>query len=398
MALASTLLRRLGRLRAAALRISAEGPTVSMPRDAGHDEVGDLARALGGMQEELRRQESARRAFVATASHELRTPLTMLQGTMELLEEDLHDGQLDLTDAQRQVATARRELLRLSTLAEELLDLSRLDAAVAMRSEAVELGELARAVAAEFGLRAGEREIALEVVPPTGACWGRGDPDAVARVVRILIDNALRYGGGEPIRVTAAEGDGTATVEVADRGPGVPPEERERIFERFYRGRGRGSEGGFGLGLAIGRELAERMGGTRHAGGPPGRRHALRALAAAQPRRRRRAAPSAPRTRTRSAPGLEQHGRGDRVGQALVGRRREDRRRLEARVVGDVLAELLRAHPHELRPRRAPAGLVEDDRRDRARAGGRARARRGSAGGRAAARSRAAARRRRASR
>ncbi len=261
-ALASTLLRRLARLRAAALRISAEGPTASMPRDAGHDEVGDLARALGGMQEELRRQESARRAFVATASHELRTPLTMLQGTMELLEEDLRDGQLDLIDAQRQVATARRELLRLSTLAEELLDLSRLDAAVAMRSEAVELGELARAVAAEFGLRAGEREIALELVPPAGACWGRGDPDAVARVVRILIDNALRYGGGEPIRVTAAEGARTATVEVADRGQGVPAEERERIFERFYRGRGRGSEGGFGLGLAIGRELAERMGGT----------------------------------------------------------------------------------------------------------------------------------------
>ena len=129
-ALANTLLRRLGRLRAAALRISTEGPTVSMPRDTGHDEVGDLARALARMQEELRRQESARRAFVATASHELRTPLTMLQGTMELLEEDLEEGRPDIADAQRQVATARRELQRLSTLAEELLDLSRLDAAV----------------------------------------------------------------------------------------------------------------------------------------------------------------------------------------------------------------------------------------------------------------------------
>jgi signal transduction histidine kinase len=257
--LASTLLRRLGRLRAAALRISAEGPDVSMPRDTGHDEVGDLARALARMQEELRRQESARRAFVATASHELRTPLTMLQGTMELLEEDLEEGRPDVTDAQRQVATARRELQRLSTLAEELLDLSRLDAAVALRSEAVELGELARAVAAEFGLRAGERDTAIEVVPPTGPAWGRGDPDAVARVVRILIDNALRYGGDGAIRVTAGE---DATVEVADRGPGVPHEERDRIFERFYRGRARGSVGGFGLGLAIGRELAERMGGT----------------------------------------------------------------------------------------------------------------------------------------
>ena len=363
MALASTLLRRLGRLRAAALRISAEGPTVSMPRDEGHDEVGDLARALGGMQEDLRRQESARRAFVATASHELRTPLTMLQGTMELLEEDLHEGQLDLTDAQRQVATARRELLRLSTLAEELLDLSRLDAAVAMRSEAVELGELARAVAAEFGLRAGEREIALEVVPPTGACWGRGDPDAVARVVRILIDNALRYGGGEPIRVTAAEGAGVATVEVADRGQGIPEEERERIFERFYRGRGRGSEGGFGLGLAIGQRARRAHGRQRHAVRPARRRHALRALAPAQPRRRRGARPGA------------RPGRGQRrvlsstvaltaLGMRLLGVGGKTEVGWKRASLVTYWLNCLRAHAHELRPRRAPAGVVEDDRRD----------------------------------
>jgi signal transduction histidine kinase len=196
---------------------------------------------------------------VATASHELRTPLTMLQGTMELLAEDLDEIDPDMPDAQRQVATARRELQRLSTLAEELLDLSRLDAAVALRSESVELGEVARAVAAEFGLRAGERDTAIKVIPPAGPCWGRGDPDAVARVVRILLDNALRYGDGGGIRVTTGQ---DATVEVADRGPGVPPEERDRIFERFFRGRTRGSEGGFGLGLAIGRELAERMGGS----------------------------------------------------------------------------------------------------------------------------------------
>ena len=125
-----------------------------------------------------------------------------------------------MADAQRQVATARRGLLRLSTLAEELLDLSRLDAAVALRSEAVELGELARAVAAEFGLRAGERDTAIEVVPPTGPSWGRGDPDAVARVVRILIDNALRYGDGHDIRVTTGD---DATVESPTAARACPP-------------------------------------------------------------------------------------------------------------------------------------------------------------------------------
>ena len=259
----STLLRRLGRLRAVALRISAEGPDAPAPRDSGRDEVGDLARALARMQEELRRQETARRSFVSTASHELRTPLTMLQGTMELLEEDLRDGAVDIEDAQLQVTNARRELRRLSALAGELLDLSRLDAAVQLRSEPIELGELTRAVAAEFHLRAHERDVELDAVQPEDGCWARGDPDAVARVVRILLDNALRYGPpGEPVTLSTTCGDGRAAILVCDRGPGIPLEEREHIFERFHRGRDSGAESGFGLGLAIGRELAERMGGT----------------------------------------------------------------------------------------------------------------------------------------
>jgi signal transduction histidine kinase len=261
-ALSTTLLRRLARLRAAALRITAEGPDAPSPRDEGRDEVGDLARTLARMQEALRRQEAARRSFVSTASHELRTPLTMLQGTMELLEEDLRDGRVDIEDAQLQVTNARRELRRLSTLAGELLDLSRLDAAVQLRSEPVELGELVRAVAAEFDLRARELDVELRVLPPAEGCWGRGDPDAVARVVRILLDNALRYGPhGQVIAIATVCGGGTAGVSVTDQGPGIPSEEREHVFERFHRGRAAGPESGFGLGLAIGRELAERMGG-----------------------------------------------------------------------------------------------------------------------------------------
>jgi signal transduction histidine kinase len=281
----SGMLRRLARLRSAALRITQEGPDAPAPRDKGRDEVGDLALALARMQEELRRQEAARRSFVSTASHELRTPLTMLQGTMELLSEDLRDGAVDIEDAQLQVTNARRELRRLSALAGELLDLSRLDAAVQLRSEPVELGELARAVAAEFELRAREREVELVVHPPAEGCWGRGDPDAVARVVRILVDNALRYGpAGEPIVLGTALRDGRAGVTVADRGPGIPTEERDHVFERFHRGRAAASESGFGLGLAIGRELAERMGGSLRLAedGPPGARFEL-LLPAAEP-------------------------------------------------------------------------------------------------------------------
>jgi signal transduction histidine kinase len=262
-ALSTTLSRRLARLRAAAVRIAAEGPDAPTPRDLGRDEVGDLARTLAAMQEALRRQESARRAFVSTASHELRTPLTSVQGTLELLEEDLRDGRLDTGDAQQQLAGAQSQLRRLGRLAAELLDLSRLDADVPMRSEPVELGELCRAVGAEFDLRARERDCEVVVEPPPGPCWAAGDPGAVARVVRILIDNALRYSPpGEPVRVVPAYHGEQATVEVCDGGPGVQPDDRELIFERFHRGSSQSGSGGFGLGLAIGRELAERMGGT----------------------------------------------------------------------------------------------------------------------------------------
>ena len=279
-ALATTLSRRLARLRRSALRVAQEGPDAPVPRDQGSDEVGDLARTLAAMQHALRRQEEARRAFVATASHELRTPLTSLQGTLELLGEDLADDRLDLADARDQVARAQGDMRRLTRLASELLDLSRLDAAVELRSEPVELGELCRAVAAEFALRARDHDVVLRVLPPPGPCWARGDPGAVARVVRILLDNALRYSPtGAAVAVGAAYHGDRATIEVADRGPGVPRHEREIIFERFRRGSASPGEGGFGLGLAIGHELARRMDGelalTDPDDSPPGARFRL---------------------------------------------------------------------------------------------------------------------------
>jgi signal transduction histidine kinase len=271
--LARRLTRRLERLRQAALRMTEDGLAAAPPHDDTRDEVGDLARALAAMHAALGRQEEARRAFVATASHELRTPLTLLQGMLELLDDDLREGRVDLEDAHRQISGAQRQLRRLERLASDLLDLSRLDAEVPLRSEPVELGELIRAVSAEFELRAAERGVRVEVVPPIAACWARGDPGAVARIVRILVDNALRYAPrGTAVLVAAAYHGERATVEVRDEGPGVPPAERERIFERFQRGSQTGGEEGFGLGLAIGRELAHRLGGGLELAddGPPG--------------------------------------------------------------------------------------------------------------------------------
>lgn len=263
LALSRALTRRLGRLRDVATRITAEGPEAPVPSDSGRDEVGDLARSLAVMQASLLRQEAARRAFVSTASHELRTPLTSIQGNLELLGEDLADSRIDRDDALRQIAEAQGQLQRLGHLATELLDLSRLDADVALRSEPVELGELCRAVAAEFELRARERGVGVDVVPPRGPVWARGDPGAVARVARILLDNALRFSpAGARVIIGAHYAGPGAVIDVTDQGPGVPPAERELIFERFHRGTQTGGAGGFGLGLAIGRETAARLGGS----------------------------------------------------------------------------------------------------------------------------------------
>ena len=259
--LAATLVRRLRRLRQSALRLAHEGPGVEVPVDRARDEVGDLARTLAIMQRRLQHQEEARRAFVATASHELRTPLTSLEGMLELLDDDLLQEHPDLQDARSLLQRARAQSRRLGRLAADLLDLSRLDADVELRSEPVELGELSRAVLAEFELGIAERGIIPLLEEASGPIWALGDPGSVARILRILLDNAFRLSPERSeIRVELRSGSGVA-LSVCDCGPGVPPDEREQIFRRFHRGRETGGQGGFGLGLAIGRELAERMGG-----------------------------------------------------------------------------------------------------------------------------------------
>jgi len=268
--LAATLVRRLRRLREAALELTHEWPAVEVPVDRARDEVGDLARTLASMQQRLREQEEARRSFVATASHELRTPLTSLDGMLELLDDDLQGEHPDLEDARDLLSRARGQSHRLGRLAADLLDLSRLDARVELRSEPVELGELSRAVMAEFELGTTERGIALRLEDHGAAVWALGDPGSIARILRILLDNALRISPAQSeLSIELAPGDG-ARITVRDQGPGVPDAEREQIFRRFHRGRDTRGQAGFGLGLAIGRELAERMGGELRLDPPTG--------------------------------------------------------------------------------------------------------------------------------
>jgi signal transduction histidine kinase len=284
--LATTLLRRLRRLRDAALRLGARGLSEEAPRDRGRDEIGDLARAFTSMQTQLRAQEDARKRFVATASHELRTPLASLDGVLELADDDLSVEPLDVDDAGQQVRRARDQSRRLSALAADLLDLSRLDADVELRREPIELGEMCRAAASEFELRVRERHLALRVEAPDQAVWAEADPGGVARIIRILVDNALRFTPADaPVEVELRDQNGQAEISVTDRGPGVQGDEVDAIFERFRRGSAQGNGGGFGLGLAIGRELAERMGGSLalEGAGDPGARFVLRLPSAESP-------------------------------------------------------------------------------------------------------------------
>lgn len=259
--LANRLAQRLRALRDTALRVAELGPVVEMGADGTRDEVGDLTRALVTMQDRLRRQEHARLAFVATASHELRTPLSSLRVMLDLLRDDLDGDVPDLADAREQVARADLQAERLAGLAGDLLDLSRLDAGVPMRDELVDLAELIRAVTAEFEVRAHEtgHDLILDSAAPA---WAVGDPGAIAQIVRILLDNAVRHGPPHARILTSVRLDGDATsVVVHDDGPGIASAERGRIFERFERGSVTGAAPGFGLGLAIGRELAGRMDG-----------------------------------------------------------------------------------------------------------------------------------------
>jgi len=273
------LLRRLERLRQGARRLGEGNIAEPLPRDGAHDEVGDLARALESMRARLQAEERSRQAFLGTASHELRTPLALLQATVELMDEALAAPVPDIDNARRGAATAGRQTRRLARLATDLLDLSRLDGEVELRREPIDLRDIAAAVQAEFEARAREAGVQLRgegEVPFHGetafsgnggsAVTALGDESAVARILGILLDNALRYAAGGGAVTTTVEANGHhAVLRVADRGAGLAPGERSRVFGRFERGAAGERTSGFGLGLAIGRELAQRMGGDLEA-------------------------------------------------------------------------------------------------------------------------------------
>jgi signal transduction histidine kinase len=249
--------RRIRRLERAAHRI-AGGDFGEPVVDGGKDEVGQLATAFDEMRRRLAQTEDARRAFIANASHELRTPLFSLGGFLELMS----DEDLDPATQAEFMATMREQVARLTKLATDLLDLSRLDAGrLRVEEEQVDLSALAEILADEFravALSSGH-ELAVENGTETPAL---GDEERALQIGRILVENAIVHTpAGTAVRIRTARRNGSALLSVEDEGPGIPPEHAENVFERFYRLEGSVASGS-GLGLAIARELASLMGGS----------------------------------------------------------------------------------------------------------------------------------------
>lgn len=283
--LTRSALRSVAELRRGAEEISGTGATRRLPVPAARDELHRLAATLNRMLDRLDAAAARQRAFVADAAHELRSPLASARTQLEVALR--HPGSADWPDTG---AGVLEDAERMSRLVDDLLVLARLDeeAGPTRRRETVDLA----ALTAEVVRRAEPAPVTLEVTGPalrgadpgasqrTGSAaldvtgqlapeatdgppaYVRGDRDALARVVTNLLDNALRHASRRAC-VDVSVGD-EVVLTVTDDGPGIPPAERERVFERFTRldpGRGRGT-GGTGLGLAIVREIVSATGGT----------------------------------------------------------------------------------------------------------------------------------------
>jgi signal transduction histidine kinase len=254
------------RLESTAQRV-AQGDFEAHFSDSSGDELGQLAAALAHMQSQLEGLEDARRRFIATASHELRTPIFSLGGFLELLQ----DEALDEDTRQQFLSQIREQVARLGKLATQLLDLTRLESgSVELTQTTTDLGVLARAVGAEFAPALARHDSHLELRLPEQPVRVVCDSERVAQLVRILIDNALAHtpAGTDLVVTTTPPDNGTgAQLSVSDSGPGIPQDSLERIFEPFYSADG---ARGAGLGLAIARELAGRMGAALEIVSQPG--------------------------------------------------------------------------------------------------------------------------------
>jgi PAS domain S-box-containing protein len=213
---------------------------------------------------EARRLDEIREEFLATAAHEFKTPLAVIKAYAQLMaRREPAEG--------RALAVIQRQVDRLSRLVQHLLDSSRLRLEPsAGRPERFDLAALAREVAERMRPAAPTHllEVSADAAVPVVA-----DRERMERVMMCLLDNAVRFSpDGGPVRVTVERRDGEATVSVADRGVGIPPDRQAKIFERYYRAHAGTARdyGGLGLGLETSRQMVERQGGRMWFESAPG--------------------------------------------------------------------------------------------------------------------------------
>lgn len=228
-------------------------PSAGMP-----DELRPLVEAFNGLLGRLDQAFEAQRGFVADAAHELRTPLTALKLQLSVLA-----GAQDEAERTASIARLRTGIDRATRMVEQLLALARAEPGVEPVNETVDLAEIARQALADASALAATRQVSLTVLAPL-PCPLPGDAAALRSLVRNLIDNAVAHGrpaGQVIVRVLAGgvAGQEGPMLQVDDDGPGIPPAERERAFDRFHRGGAARSEGS-GLGLAIVQAVARRHG------------------------------------------------------------------------------------------------------------------------------------------
>ncbi len=212
--------------------------------------------------EALRAIDRMKSDFLAAMSHDFRSPLTVVRGAVELL---LGERPGALTSAQRELAqSAERNIRRLEEFTEELLEMARLEhGAVALDREEVDPTALVRDVVADHSVLAKDKRQWFSLDLGTEGQRIVADRDRLRQIVANLVGNAIKYAPtSTPIDVRAARTDGVYMLRVSDHGHGVPDEDRDQVFDKFYRSRRAEAFAGAGLGLAIARSLTELHGGT----------------------------------------------------------------------------------------------------------------------------------------
>jgi signal transduction histidine kinase len=228
-------------------------------------EVAPLTRAMSRMVETLRAAFQQQRDFTSNAAHELRTPVAILKSTLQSLLQESRTGEMYRAG----IADALSDLGRLETLLHSMLRLARAElyAGAGERSALsnVDVVGTCEAAIARLTPLAQTRGTTISLAAPADVLPVHAEPEDLEIIWANLIENAIRYGPpNSEVKITAARRDGSVSVAVEDKGPGIPPGELSRIFERFHRGdhsRSRES-GGYGLGLAIAKAFVECYGGS----------------------------------------------------------------------------------------------------------------------------------------